>query len=125
MQKKLERQRVEKVEEPIENHEAEETPVARNRIEVEEPEPSPFQTHLKEQALQIKQKQEEAERLKANLAQLKKDRLKKKTDQSHNNSVYSSKIVAKKVKSILGNKSDIKAALVAGEILRQPLAMRK
>lgn len=123
MQKKLERQRVEKVEEPIENHEAEETPVARNRIEVEEP--SPFQTHLKEQALQIKQKQEEAERLKANLVQLKKDRLKKKTDQSHTNSVYSSKIVAKKVKSILGNKSDIKAALVAGEILLQPLAMRK
>ena len=123
MQKKLERQRVEKVEEPIEKQEAEETPVARNRIEVEEP--SSFQTHLKKQALQIKQKQEEAERLKANLAQLKKDRLKKKNNQSHNNSVYSSKIVAKKVKSILGNKSDIKAALVAGEILRQPLAMRK
>ena len=123
MQKKLERQRVEKVEEPIEKQEAEETPVARNRIEVEEP--SSFQTHLKKQALQIKQKQEEAERLKANLAQLTKDRLKKKNNQSHNNSVYSSKIVAKKVKSILGNKSDIKAALVAGEILRQPLAMRK
>jgi hypothetical protein len=33
--------------------------------------------------------------------------------------------VAKKVKSILGNKSDIKAALVAGEILREPLAMRR
>lgn len=123
MQKKLERQRVEKVEEPIEKQEAEETQVASNRIEVEEP--SPFQAHLKEQALQIKQKQEEAERLKANLAQLKKDRLKNKTDQSHTNSAYSSKIVAKKVKSILGNKSDIKAALVAGEILRQPLAMRK
>lgn len=123
LQKKLERQRVEEAEGSIEIKESEETQVARNWSEAEAP--SQFQTHLEEQALQIKQKQEEAERLKANLAQIKKDQYKKKANQSQTTSVYSSEIVAKKVKSILGNKSDIKAALVAGEILREPLAMRR
>ena len=94
-----------------------------NRVQPEEP--SQFQAHLEKQALQIKEKQKEAARLRANLEQHKKNSHENKAFQSCGTSAYRSRTVTIKVKRILGNKSDLKAALVAGDILLKPLSMRR
>ena len=85
--------------------------------------PSQFQVHLEEQSQRIKEKQEEAERLKIHLEQMNNGRLKEEGIDGHisNNRAI---LARGKVRAILAEKSDIKAALIAGEILAQPLALR-
>ena len=85
--------------------------------------PSQFQVHLEEQSQRIKEKQEEAERLKIHLEQMNNGRLKEEGINGH--ASKNRTILARgKVRAILAEKSDIKAALIAGEILAQPLALR-
>ena len=85
--------------------------------------PTHFQMHMEEQSQRIKEKQEEAKRLKAHLEQIKNRRLKEERIESHisNNRTI---LARGKVRAILAKNSDIKAALIAGEILAQPLALR-
>ena len=85
--------------------------------------PSQFQVHMEEQSQRIKEKQEEAERLKIHLEQMNNGRLKEEGIDSHisNNRAI---LARGKVRAILAEKSDIKAALIAGEILAKPLALR-
>ena len=90
-----------------------------------EEEPSQFQSYLDKQALEIKKKKEEAKRLKSYLHELKAGQHKKCTESIQKPSIEKSKVLAKRVKAILGNKSDIKMTLVAAEILSQPLATKK
>ena len=85
--------------------------------------PSQFQVQMEEQAKRIKEKQEEAGRLMVHLEQMKNKRLK---EEGIDGLVSNNKaILARgKVRAILEEKSDIKAALIAGEILAQPPALR-
>ena len=85
--------------------------------------PSQFQVHMEEQSQRIKEKQEEAERLKIHLEQMNSGRLKEEGIDGHasNNRAI---LARGKVRAILAEKSDIKAALIAGEILSQPLSLR-
>lgn len=125
LRKKGERKGLEeaKTEVSMEAEEAQPIEFERNVIEIDEP--KQFQVHLEEQALQIKQKQEEANRLQANLAQIKNDQRSGASLKSHASAVDNSAKVSKRVRSVLGKKNDLKAALIAGEILAQPLALRK
>ena len=85
--------------------------------------PSQFQMHMEEQSQKIKEKQEEAERLKAHLEQINNGRLKEKAIDGHISN--SRAILARgKVRAVLAEKSDTKAALIVGEILAQPPALR-
>lgn len=121
LRKKEERQR-------LEEQEAEGMemggPLVETIIEVDDG-PSPFQVHLEEQSLRIKEKQAEAERLKAKIGRLKEDKSADKALSGSKGSAFAySSRVSNKVRAILGNKSDIKAALITGEILAQPIALR-
>lgn len=86
--------------------------------------PTQFQVQLEKQASQIKAKQAEAKRLKANLEQRRKGQLNEASKQARSSAVNHSAKVSKKVRAVLENKQEIKAALIAGEILAQPLALR-
>ena len=121
LRKKEERQKLEEQEtETLEMG----TPQAKTIIE-EVAVPSQFQVHLEEQSQRIKQKQMEAERLKANLELLRQDKSTGKALTESRGSAFSnSSKVSNKVRAILSKKSDIKAALIAGEIIAQPLALR-
>ena len=123
LRKKKEREGLEdaEVELAMEADKARESEVGRMTTEVNEP--SQFQRHMEEQSQRIKEKQEEAERLKIHLKQMNNGVLKEKTIDSHpsnNRAIFA----RGKVRAILAEKSDIKAALIAGEILAQPLALR-
>ncbi len=124
MRKKQERERFKEVgaEIPMEKKMARENGVERDSREGDGP--SQFQEHLEEQALQIQRKKEEVKRLKAQVEQIKNDHMSKKSHQPNSSSPHISIKVREKVRSVLGNKSDIKAALITGEILAQPLALR-
>lgn len=124
MRKKQEREGLKEVgaEIPMEKKMARENGVERDSRDGDGP--SQFQEHLEEQALQIRRKKEEAKRLKAQVEQIKNDHMSKKFHQSDLSSPHISIKVSEKVRSVLGNKRDIKAALIAGEILAQPLALR-
>ena len=87
-------------------------------------EPSQFQVHLEEQALLIKEKQAEAKRLKVNVEQIKKDDQRGRALRGQTMTLNNVSKVSKKVRAMLGNKGAIKATLIAGEILAQPLALR-
>jgi len=121
LRKKEERQRLEEQEsERLETGE----PQTETIMQVDDG-PSQFHVQLEEQSLLIKEKQEEAERLKANLKRFKQDKSAGKAlSRSKRSAFAQSSRASKKVRSVLGNKSDIKAALIAGEILAQPIALR-
>ena len=87
-------------------------------------EPSQFQVHLEEQALLIKEKQAEARRLKASVEQINKEDQKGGSLRGQTMTLNNVSNVSRKVRAILGNKGAIKATLIAGEILAQPLALR-
>lgn len=101
---------------------AREADVERRAINFDEP--SDFQVRMEEQSLIIKKKYEEAERLKIHLEQKKKKRLKRNLKDNNVTDIGAS-LTRGKVRAILTGKSDIKAALIAGAILDQPLALRK
>ena len=105
----------------MEAEKARETEAEKRTTEVDGP--SQFQVHMEEQSQRIKEKQEEAERLKIHLEQMKNGRLKEEGIDGYisNNRAI---LARGKVRAILAEKSDIKAALIAGEILAQPLALR-
>ena len=109
------------VERAMEAEKARETEAEKRTTEVDGP--SQFQVHMEEQSQRIKEKQEEAERLKIHLEQMNNGRLKEEGIDGHisNNRAI---LARGKVRAILAEKSDIKAALIAGEILAQPLALR-
>ena len=122
LRKKKEREGLEEaeVELAMEADKARESEVGRMTSEVNEP--SQFQRHIEEQYQSIKEKQEEAERLKIHLEQMNNGCLKKAIDShsSNNRAIFA----RGKVRALLAQKSDIKAVLIAGEILAQPLALR-
>ena len=92
-------------------------------ITTEADEPSQFQVHLEEQSQRIKEKQEEAERLKIHLEQMNNRCMTEAVIGGHasnNRAIFT----RDKVRTILVKNSNIKAALIAGEILSQPLALR-
>lgn len=124
LRKKEQRRELEEaeVERAMEADKVRETEAKKRTTEVDEP--SQFQVHMEEQSQRIKEKQAEAERLKAHLQQIKNGRVKEGGNESRVPRA-SSAIVREKVRAVLGNKSDIKAALIAGEILSQPLALRR
>ena len=110
------------VERAMEAEKARETEAEKRTTEVDGP--SQFQVHMEEQSQRIKEKQEEAERLKIHLQQINNGRLRGKAidkDASNNRAL----LARGRVRAILAEKSDIKAALIAGEILSQPLAFPK
>ena len=85
--------------------------------------PSQFEVHLEKQSRIIKEKQDEAERLKIHLKQMNSEGLKEIPGRSH--AFHSRPTFARgKIRSILTGKSDIKSALIAGEVLASPLALR-
>ena len=123
LRKKKEREGLEKAEvkRAMEVDKARETEAKKMTLEVDGT--SQFQLHMEEQSQRIKEKQEEAERLKAHLVRMKNGRLKEEVIDGYASSNRA--IFARgKVKAIFAEKSDIKAALIAGEILAQPLALR-
>ena len=86
-------------------------------------EPSQFEVQIEEHSQRIKERQKEAERLKSSLMQMNKVPLKSKAlrkQASRDRSV----LVRNKVRVMLAEKSNIKAAFIAGEILAQPLGLR-
>ena len=85
--------------------------------------PSQFEMHLEKQSRIIKEKQDEAERLKIHLKQMNSEVLNEIPVPSR--AFHSRPTFARgKIRSILTGKSDIKAALIAGEVLASPLALR-
>ena len=109
------------VELAMEEDKARETEAKKITTEVDGP--SQFQMHMEEHSQRIKEKQEEAEQLKIHLEQMKSGHLKEEGIgglSSNNRAVFS----RWKVRDLLTKKSDIKAALIAGEILTKPLALR-
>ena len=122
LRKKKEREGLEEadVELAMEADKARESEAGRMTTEVNEP--SQFQLHMEEQSQRIREKQEEAERLKIHLEQMNNGCLKKAIDShsSNNRAIFA----RGKVRALLAQKSDIKAVLIAGEILALPLALR-
>lgn len=94
------------------------------KISSEGNDPNHFQDYLKEQDLQIQRKKKEAKRLIAQVEEIKNGHLGKKSLQSSSSSLDIPEKVSEKVRSVLKNKGDIKAALITGEILAKPLAFR-
>jgi len=124
LRKKREREGLEEadVERAMETDQVREKAALSTTEEIDES--SQFQVHLEEQSQRIKEKQEEAERLKIHLRQINKGCLKEKAIDNYasNNRAL---LARGRVRAILAEKSDIKAALIAGEILSQPLAFSK
>ena len=121
--KKKERERLEEavVELAMEAEEARETVAENKTIKIDEL--GQFQAHMEEQSQRIKEKQEEAEQLKIYLEQMNPELPRGKAIESHTSNAKA--ILAKsKVRAILAKKSDIKAVLIAGEILAKPLTLR-